>query len=327
MTPYEELTDGNPMGPSMYALLVKLTRSMGRGRPAPSGHTHWSDEAARQWLHDYFFPTKGERVGLKMLLTAVDDESLVRVARKSIQRAFIDQTRATTAGRMVARLETLLPREGFIDARGIYAGTWGWTLPEFGDAIYHGDWKDLLRHPSLKGIPPIQSLPTQGTTSRANVASIVRAVRGLLVAAGGAMSAREIANAVVTVFDLDEPSFLALRDEDQEPSSDEDEEGSDGDRHVSADQLRKATTEEFADLAHIREDADRIWNALTIEERRLVGVLEEPVALWNVVVPGRSDVAALGGALKTKLQATLTAEPVAAGTLEVIVSRSLNLPR
>jgi hypothetical protein len=328
MTPYEELVAENPMGPSTYALLIDLLRASTRSYPPPAGHHSWTREAAADWLQDYFFPTKGERVALKFLTTATDDETLVLVARTAIRRALTDDARATTAGRMVARLETLLPREGFIDARKIYAGTKAWTLPELGDAIYQGDWKDLLRDPRLKGIQPIVSLPTQGTASKANIASIVQAVRGLLLAAGGAMYARDVANAVVTLFELDDPTLYALRDTDQDEHVDDfDGRSPDDEPLTEYDEPDDTPTGPFADVAQMYEDAERIWNSLTADEQRLIGVLDQPIAIWKTALPGRSDALAVGRALKAKLRGLLTEAPLAPGALDVLITRSTSLPR
>lgn len=328
MTPYEELDAGNPMGPSMYALLIELIRTSTRSYPPPAGHRSWTCEAAQQWLHDYFFPAKGERVALKFLKTATDDESLFFVARTAIRHALTDDARATTAGRMVARLETMLPREGFVDAREIYAGTKGWTLPELGENIYQGDWKDLLRDARLKGIPPIVSLPTQGTTSKANIASIVQAVRGLLLAAGGAMQDRHVAAAVVTLFELDDPTLYALRDTDQDLTADElDGHSPDDDTRSEYDEPDETPTREFADVAQMHEDANRLWDSLTTDEQRLIGVLDQPSAIWKASLSGRSDATAIGKALKAKLRALLTEEPLIPGALNVVIVRSANLAR
>lgn len=330
MTPYEELVAGDSMGPSMYALLIELARASASARnyPAPAGHQYWTDDAARQWLHDYFFPAKGPDIALKFEVTAVDDATLIMVARKAILNALIDEARTTTAGRMKARLETMLPRAGFIDAKDVYAGTKGWTLPELEDRIFHGDWMDLLRDPRLKGIPPIESLPTQGTTSRANIASIVQAVRGLLLAANGAMRDRDIANAVVFLFELDDPTLYALRDADQDPFRDElDGLSPDDDIRTENDEAEDTPTGDFADSAHIREDAERIWAALTDDERVLIGVLEHPAAIWTQALPGRSDAAKLAKTLKAKLVALLLEQDSTPGALGFVIARSLSSPR
>lgn len=326
MTPFEELAAGEPMGDAMYALLVELVEKSTRMYPPPAGYTTWSKEAAQEWLHEYFIPKKGELVALKFLHTAVDDPTLVLVAKKSVRRALIDWARATTAGNMVGRLETLLPREGFVDAKAIFAGTPAWSLPELGEAIYQGDWTDLLRSPQLKGIPPISQLNRQGTTSRANIDSLVRAARGLLEAAGGAMPARDLATAVVELFELDDPTMYSLRDADYNENDQMDEPSPDDEQRTDQDEADGIPHIDFVDQEQAHDDADRIWDALSPAEQRLVGYLDSPPA-WKPLLPGRSDAAAVARDLKQKLGSMLRAEPAAPGALGIVLARSVYLTR
>lgn len=326
MTPFEELAAGEPMGDAMYRLLVKIVRQSTSMYPPPAGYASWTNEAAREWLHGYFFPKKGELVAQKFLNTAVDDATLVMVARKAVRRALTDEARATTAGKMVGRLATLLPREGFVDAKGILAGTPAWSLPELGDAIYHGDWSDLLRSPQLKGIPPISQLNSQGTTSRANIDSLVGAVRGLLTAAGGAMPARDLATAVVELFELDDPTMYSLRDADRDSDTDMADASPDDEQRSVHEEVDGVPITELVDRGLAYDDADRIWAALTDDEKRLVGYLDTP-PLWKPLFRGRADVTSVASSLRTKLASMLDAEPVASGALDIVLARSVYLTR
>jgi hypothetical protein len=218
---------------------------------------------------------------------------------------FIDEARATTAGAMKKRLAGMLPQHGFIDAKTIYAGTPSWTLPELGTEIYQGDWQDLLRDPRMKGIPPISQLNRSGPTSRSNVTSIIEGVRALLLAGGGAMRDRDIANAIVTLFELDDPDLYVMRDTDQD---------------ILDQRIKENGTE-------VVEAADRIWDALTTEEQRVVGFLDEPAAICARVVPSYVDPVAFAARLGYKMRTILEADPPPPGALELVSVRSVHLSR
>ena len=70
-----------------------------------------------------------------------------------------------------------------------------------------------------------------------------------------------------------------------------------------------------------------MWDSLTVDEQRLIGVLDQSSAIWKTVLSGRSDATAIGKALKEKLRALLADGPLVPCALNVVIVRSVNLPR
>lgn len=306
MTPFEEIASGTAFGPAMYELFLGLTKETGRRYPPPAGHAKWTLEASREWLHDVFIAKKGPTVATKLALTATDDDSLRRLARKAIQNAFTDDARATASGAMRKRLRGLLTKAGFYDATEVHAGTEAWSLPQFGESIFGGDWADLLRAPALATIDPIEALNTAGPTSRENAEKIVSAARILLETAGGAVRALDLAKGIVTLFELDDPDLYFLRDTDQDANE----------------QDRVEVPGQWLERI---QAADQIWAALSPDERVLVAYLDEPAAIHKKLLPAQADVNDLASTLRIKLSAMLSAEPAPPGALGIVIARSADL--
>ena len=266
MSPFEEMTKLGKMGAETYELFVTLTARASTRYPPPPGFGSWGREACQEWLHEYFIPHKGAETATKLSTLAVDDASFAKLAFRALANALVDWARATPAGRMQKRLRGILPSAGVLDASGVMAGDEAWTVRGNAEIAFSGDWRELLSTPALSTVGAISSLNPSGPTSQENRNRLSRAAEVLLTEAGGAMRARDLATALVTFFELDDPELFALTDQDYP------EDG--------RDQL-EAPGEHLL----IVEQADTIWAELSPDERVAFALLGSSLAAIRVAVP------------------------------------------
>lgn len=309
MSAFEELRDTGQLGRETVALFVRLLASSAKryGFPPPGGGA-WTPAAREAWVQD-FFVKKGHEVGVKLLLSADGDEdALTKVVRRAIENELKDQARATTAGKMRSRLRTLLtPSDEFLDATSLYGGDPAWTLPAHGDAVYTGDWMDLLQAPGLKKIEPIRALNTAGPTSRDNAEKLTTAVRVILETARGAVRDQVLATAIVYLFELDAPEAYLIREDDQGRSA-----------------LRTIPSPE--EQVEAIEAAERIILELAPDEGRVLLVLEEPIAIATAYLRHVVDVENLRESTRHKLRSLIDPVTLPPGTFDIVLDHFRRLP-
>lgn len=214
MTPFEEFTQLRNLGPVGYQWWKKQARIIANryNFPPPPGHRSWTDDASADWLGEAF-ARRGKYFVAKIAALASDEQSYGRVVRASIKNEFADGAKATTEGKLRGRMRTILPQEaGFVDATGLYGGKRAWTLDSLGDAVWTGDWDDLLRLPGYSR-EQIGHLNPAGPTSADNRRRLVEATRVMLEAAGGAVLDLTVARVLVHLFDLEDVAPYLLGDE------------------------------------------------------------------------------------------------------------------
>jgi hypothetical protein len=254
------------------------------------------------------FEKRGHDIAVKLFLSATDETSFTRLVRTSIANELKDQAKATEAGKMRSRMRTLLNKESdFVDATGLYGGDPAWTLAGLEEAIYTGDWEDLLRAPALKTIHPIEHLNTAGPTSRENAAKLVGAARIILEAAGGAVRDQVLATALVKLFELDRASSFLVRDEDVKAAPG---------KPLDAPDLHAVAA----------EAADRIIYELSPDEGIAILVLEEPLAIAAAFLPHITDLPTFLSDLKTKMQGLIDRTDLPPGTIELVLDWCRKLP-
>ncbi|ROS48783.1 hypothetical protein EDF21_3235 [Frigoribacterium sp. PhB118] len=301
-TPLQEIQQTGKLGTAGYELFRSLVRKAARRYPPPPGYGSWSDEATREWLQE-FFAVKGPQVVTKLAALAHDEISLANLAYKAVSNALVDDARKTVAGRMAKRLSTLLPPAGIIDATRLRAGDPAWTLPSNGDAVFTGDWETILTAPALTRIGIITELNASGPTSSKNAAVISEAARIILETARGAVRARDLATAIVELFELDDPDAYLQRDDDvpETPST-----GIDlpGERIV------------------ILHDADLLWSWLTNSERLAFAYLGEPLAVARRALPSHTDLASAMPALVEKVASIVKEHHISESSILIVQARS-----
>lgn len=292
------------MGSATYELFLTLTARAATRYPPPPGFDSWNREACQEWFHSYFLPRKGVQTATKLASLAVDDSSFANLAFRAVANALIDWARATTAGRLQKRLRGIFPSAGIVDASRIMAGDEAWTVPGNGEIIYSGDWRELLSAPALRTIGVISSLNPSGPTSQENRDRLSRAAKVLLHEAGGALRARDLATALVTFFELDDPELYVLTDQDHP----------DGGR----DQL-----EAPGEHLQVIEQADAIWAELSQEERVGFAFLDSSLAAIRVALP-RAD-REFVEKLRTKARTLIDRDANSLAALGIVRARSLDM--
>jgi len=205
MTPYEELRATGTLGSVGYAWFKKQIRriALAKNYPPPAGHKFWTAEASADWLGGVFV-RRGREYVVNLGINAVDDRSYTAIVRKAIKNEFADQAKSTEPGKLRSRLRNVLPTMGgFRDFTEEYGGAHAWTLDEFSDEVWTGDWQDLCRLPGIASVGHIEKLNEGGPTSAANKKSLADAARIVLQGAGGALADLTLARVLVKIFDLD----------------------------------------------------------------------------------------------------------------------------
>ena len=309
---FDELAEDGAIGKQTLALLVRSAIRVAnrKGFPPPSGHERWTPAAASEWLHDEFFPRKGFELPIRLRAEAADEASLRRLLERSAHRVLQDQAKATPVGLMIERMRTFLPRiDGVVDFRECY-GAEAWTLMSSGDAIFPGDWRDLLSDPALRAVEPLDELNSAGPATQANLRRLVEASEVLLRRAEGALRAADLAHALVELFELDDPAFWPLLDLLEDREEDEREVGL-----PTRDGLELGALE----LAHLA--ADQLLQELTYEDRLLIVWMDQPLALIRIAIPSMVVTYPKIAALKKKLATIHTAHEPPSGSWDVVISR------
>ncbi len=274
-----------------YAFLRHVVGSVARryNFPPPIGHPGWSAQAVNEWISDVFWPKKGTEAVIRVQLESTSDDSAEAILRTIVHNLLRDEARATVVGKLLERLHGVISKQGdLVSAAELTGGTASWTLPQLGEAVYEGDWTDLLRAPSLRSVPALSPLNTSGPTSAANSRALATAARTLVEVAGGAVRAADLARAIVQLYELDEPIVETL-----EPGV----EGAPTTAAISPGQPGRR-------LDHVAA-ADLIWAQLELPDVLLLPYLGTSAAVASRRVPEVSNPRRRLPAVKSRLRELL----------------------
>jgi len=309
MSAFEEMRRDGRVGEQTVELFVwSVSAAVRRHRyPPPTGSAAWTHAVCLEWVID-LFDKKGHDVAVRLFVHAVDQISFAKLVRRTVENELKDQAKATTAGKLRGRMRTLLGKEaGFVDATSLFGGDPAWTLEGFGDAIYLGDWADLLYAPALKLIEPIRELNTAGPTSKENADKLVTAARVILTEAGGAVRDQVLATALVKLFELEVAEMFL---------------GTDGNTMAAIEGSARSPEQQVEAI----EAGDRMIMELSTDELRGLLVLEESDAVAAVLMPHIPNIQDFLEALRVKLQNLIGTDGVPLGTLTHVLNYARHLP-
>lgn len=212
---FEELEARGVLGEAGYSLFVgRAAREVRRGNyPAPVVGTDWSANDVAEVIHELFM-CRGPSLTAK-LLEATSLDSLERLVTTIVKNFLVDLAKASAAGKLRSRMNTLMDADDRFDALKDYRWTLtgGSTLPTSADshALEASAW-------CVTRVYLPTELNTSGSTSVANANALLRVALHVLNFAAGSVRAAELTRAVGRRFGLLAPSTTQYVDHAQHGS-------------------------------------------------------------------------------------------------------------
>jgi hypothetical protein len=296
------------LGRECLSLLYRLVCEEARRFPTLGPTDRWQ-HADLEDLASRFLADRIQAVTVMLLAQAGDEASMGRLLRRSIRNWLIDQARRTGGGALRRTVETVLAAEDIFER--VPAGEVGegrWRLAGTLVQPWAGRTEDLVE--AARVVPRVK-IPRWSTSSRrspvADRASIVAVARAVLEAAAGSVETAQLVAVFVARFPVVlDPAVIDLPDDHDILVRDE---------GLTPEEQVIAAEEELT--AGVR--AAEVVGMLAPVERRLVGHLEDVLAIQEVVGCGRSQAYQHAKRLKDKLAQLIgEGEDVRAVGLEVI---------
>jgi hypothetical protein len=193
VTPREELLSTRRLGQAGAELLYKTVWlvAVGRRFPPPEGSTDWNETAVAETAHDFVKDKRGPKRLLDIAVRSVDDRSFERLLEAAVLNFLRDIARATDMGKLIVRVKEILHDEKDFEAVSESAERWtlagGSTMP-----------------------------------SMASPRDLASATAGVLSAAGGSLTAVDLAYALAARLDHRKTAYatnLDIREQVSEPAS------------------------------------------------------------------------------------------------------------
>lgn len=202
MSPYQELLTTGRLGPSGAKLLYRTVYTVGVGRnfPPPDGHEQWDTTAVQEVAHEFLAEDRGAKRLADLVARAIDEQSFERLLHKSVLNFHRDRSRKTDMGALIRRVGEVLEGTEEFEVTGGQPRRWH----------LRGE------QPEPSSAPPSRlataaseetniTIPRWRSTSRraplADLDTFRRLCRRVLRAAGGSLTAAEIAHAVAARLD------------------------------------------------------------------------------------------------------------------------------
>jgi hypothetical protein len=194
----EELRAG-AIGEEFLALLRRTFRAVavGRGFPAPDGHSGWSAEAVEDVAGEFLASPQTPRRLTDLALRCRTDAALKLQMQAVVQNFFADVGRRTPVGRLVLRINEVLAMDEEFEKVGRY-----WAMSGSTDEPAAIDLDALVRAVAAVEIV----VPAAWTGKRRgpdlDAVSVRRVGQACLKAAGGPVRAADMARAVARCLNL-----------------------------------------------------------------------------------------------------------------------------
>jgi hypothetical protein len=222
VTPREELLSTRRLGPQGAELLYKTVWlvAVGNRFPPPEGSVSWDGNAVAETAHDFIKDERGTKRLLDIAIRSVDDRSFERLLDAAVLNFLRDLARGTDLGKLILRVKEILRDED--DFEMVPASPERWTLgggPTSPSAAGPGDLSSATtgvevvvpKWTSERRDPPLADRP-----------SFVRLMISVLTAAGGSLTAVDLAVALTARLDHRKTSYamnLDIRENVSEPAS------------------------------------------------------------------------------------------------------------
>lgn len=202
MSARDELLATGRLGVAGAVLLYDIVGLVGVAHrfPPPDGSTYWDDAAQQSGTHDFLESPRTPKRLLDIAVRSVDDPSFERQLEKAVINHLRDRARSTDLGKLIIRVkEVLRATDDFV---GIpRAGEDLWTIegaPGEPSATPIRDLAGAIRREHV--VVPKWTSATRDAPL-ADRDTFVRLIRSVLLAAGGSLTARDIAGAIATRLD------------------------------------------------------------------------------------------------------------------------------
>lgn len=265
------------------ALLRRLAAQYTRSRsfPPPEGHDRWSDDAVDD-LVATMYDAHGRDLVLEAQFTASSQKHLELRLLTVIGNYLKDKAKGTPTGLLRRRLETVLGG----DERFVYLPPPppAWALADGPQTRWQGDLGELERAALRVAGVRIIGLKPSGPTPRESALALRKVSEAVLVHAGGAVRAQDLAAVLIVRF----PLIAPLTESSLEAGG--------------ADAVVAAPDEDPETQATVEVRAEELWAALSPTERALVphlGKTDEEIAAVLQTTPREAK------AQKRKLSAQL----------------------
>jgi hypothetical protein len=305
---FDEFRAQGHLGPECLKLIYRLVREESCRVPVLMPRDGWR-RAGLEDLLGGFLADRVQAVTAMLAAQAVDEASMGRLLRRSIQYWLIDQARKTSAGALRRTVEKVLATtDAFERVRSGEAGQGRWRLAGTQVSPWAGRTEDLVE--AARAVPYVR-IPQWSSTSRrppvADRASIVAVAYAVLAAAAGSMETAQIVAVFIARFPVVlDPPVVPLQDH----------------HHVEVRATELTPEEQVIDAedelaAGVR--AAEVAGMLSAAERRLVPHLADIPSIQEVLGCGRTQAYQHARRLKEKLEQLVgEGEDVRAVGLEVI---------
>lgn len=194
--PRQELVEDRVLGPAGAGLLYRAVRSVAIARsfPPPEGHQQWDADAVQEVAHEFLEGDRGLRRLAAIVITSTDEESFEALLHTAVLNAHRDRGRRTDFGALVLRVtEILTDSDAFRRDR---THPTRWTLaagPDGPTAV-----PDRVLEQAAEAVADIKVPRWTSAVRRApqaDRATFGRLLTAVLTAAGGSLSASDLARA------------------------------------------------------------------------------------------------------------------------------------
>ncbi|MEV4323102.1 hypothetical protein AB0J37_12800 [Microbispora rosea] len=201
MTPREELISTRRLGQAGAELLYRTVYlvAIGNRFPPPEGSSRWDETAVTETAHDFVKDERGRKRLLDIAIRSVDERSFERLLEASVLNFLRDVARGTDLGKLIVRVKEILRDEDGFHATPGPPERWSLIGGSSEPSATGPD--DLAA--ATAGVHVVIPKWTSGRRDAplADRPSFVRLMTSVLTAAGGSLTAVDIAHALTARLD------------------------------------------------------------------------------------------------------------------------------